>query len=116
MAQAIPFARRIVISWVVSAMARGRDRLFSDICNSPKNVRLADACKAAEKLGFKGRAQSGSHHGFSKTGEMTGLNFQDSGGGKIPPYQAKQLIQMIEKYWDWDNDCLKASTELPKKE
>jgi len=79
-----------------------RDKLLSGICESPKNVRLADACKAAEKLGFNGKAQSGSHHAFSK------INFQDVGGGKIPQYQAKQLIRMIEKYWDWDNNCLKA--------
>jgi hypothetical protein len=51
------------------------------------------------------------HHAFSKSGEMTGLNFQDVGGGKIPQYQAKQLVRMIEKYWDWDNDCLKPETE-----
>jgi hypothetical protein len=92
-------------------MARVRhDRLLSSICGSPKNIRLADACWAAEKLGFKGKGQSGSHHAFSKTGEITGLNFQNAGGGKIPTYQAKQLIQMIEKYWDWDNDCLKGRT------
>lgn len=84
-------------------MARARhDKLLLAICNSPKNVRLADACKAADKLGFTSKAQSGSHHAYSKTGELTGLNFQDIGGGKIPAYQAKQLIQMIEKYWDWD--------------
>jgi hypothetical protein len=41
-------------------------------------------------------------------GENTvGLNFQDCGGGKIPIYQAKQLIQMIEKYWDFENDRLR---------
>jgi predicted RNA binding protein YcfA (HicA-like mRNA interferase family) len=90
-------------------MARVRhDKLLTGICESPKNVRLADACKAAEKLGFNGKAQSGSHHAFSKTGEAMGLNFQDVGGGKIPQYQAKQLIRMIEKYWDWDNNRLKA--------
>lgn len=91
-------------------MARVRhDKLLSSICSSPKNVRLADACKAAEKLGFGAKAQRGSHHAYSKTGDMTVLNFQDAGGGKIPQYQAKQLIQMIEKYWDWDNDCVKRS-------
>jgi HicA toxin of bacterial toxin-antitoxin, len=93
-------------------VARQRvDKLLADICNSPKNVRLSDACKAAEKLGFVSKAQSGSHHAFSKTGEMTGLNFQNAGGGKIPPYQAKQLISMIEKYWDFENNCPKTSTE-----
>ncbi len=93
-------------------MARQRfDKLLSGICDSPKNVRLADACKAAEKLGFKAKRQSGSHHAFSKTGEMTLLNFQDVGGGRIPPYQAKQLIRMIEKYWDFEKDCLRIDAE-----
>ena len=89
-----------------------RDKLLSGICQSPKNVRLADACKAAERLGFVGRGQSGSHHGFSKTGEPVGLNFQDTGGGKIPPYQAKQLKRMIEKYWNFDANRIKTQEEV----
>jgi hypothetical protein len=31
---------------------------------------------------------------------MTILNFQDRGDGKIPTYQAKQLIAMLDKYED----------------
>jgi hypothetical protein len=94
-------------------MARARhDKLLAGICESPKNVRLADACRAAEKLGFGARAQSGSHHGYSKTGEATGLNFQDVDGGKIPQYQAKQLIRMIEKYWNFDANRLKTTEEV----
>src|SRR5258708_4293745 len=94
-------------------MARPRrDNLLSGICTSPKNVRLSEACRAAEKLGFLGRAQSGSHRGYSKTGELTGLNFQDIGGGKIPEYQAKQLIRMIDKYWDFEADRLKTKEEI----
>jgi hypothetical protein len=88
------------------------NKLLSGICNSPKNVRLSDACKAAEMVGFNGRAQAGSHHGFSKTGELAGLNFQDVGGGKIPEYQAKQLIRMIDKYWNFDADRLKTQEEI----
>src|SRR5262249_34005643 len=89
-----------------------RDKLLLGICESPKNVRLADALKAAEKLGFDGKGQSGSHHAFSRTGEPVGLNFQLAEGGKIPPYQAKQLIKMIEKYWDFEEDRLKTPEEL----
>ncbi len=33
----------------------------------------------------------------TKTGEPIGLNFQNR-GGKIPRYQAEQLIAMIDKY------------------
>jgi hypothetical protein len=99
---------------MVSTVARPRrDKLLSGICDSPKNVRLADACKAAEKLGFVGKGRSGtSHHAFSKTGEVTGLNFQDAGGGKIPPYQAKQLARMIEEYWNFDADRPKTQEEI----
>lgn len=94
-------------------MARQRrDKLLSGVCESPKNVRLSDACKAAEKLGFLGKGQSGSHRAFSKTGEPTGLNFQDVGGGKVPEYHAKQLIRMINKYWNFDADRLKTQDEL----
>ena len=88
-----------------------RDKLLSGICESPKNVRLAEARKAAEKLGFAGRT-SGGHHAFSKTGEPVELNFQNAEGGKIPHYQAKQLIVMIEKYWNFDGDRLKTKDEI----
>ena len=55
---------------------------------------------------------SGGHHAFSKTGEVTGLNFQNAGGGKIPSYQAKQLAKMIEKYWNFEADRLKTQDEI----
>jgi hypothetical protein len=94
-------------------MARPRrDKLLAGICDSPKNVRLTDACKAAEKLGFGGKGQSGSHHAFSKSGELVGLNFQERGGGKIAKYQADQLIRMIVKYWNFDQDRLKTTEEI----
>jgi hypothetical protein len=94
-------------------MARARrDKLLSRICESPKNVRLADAESAAEKLGFIGKGQSGSHRAYSKPGEMKGLNFQNCGGGKVPEYQAKQLISMINKYWNFDADRLKTQNEI----
>ena len=46
---------------------------------------------------FRQGAQSGAHWAFARPGEWTLLNFQDR-NGKIPTYQAKQLIAMIEKY------------------
>jgi hypothetical protein len=59
----------------------------------------ADACKIAKVLGFDAKGGKGSHNSFSRTGEPVGLNFQKLKGGKIPPYQAKQLIVMIDKYY-----------------
>lgn len=73
-------------------------RLIDKIRNNPKDVRFEDACKVAEGLGFVGKGGKGSHNSFSRTGERIGLNFQKCGGGKIKPYQARQLIEMIDKY------------------
>jgi hypothetical protein len=74
-------------------------KLIERIKENPKDVRFDDACKVAERLGFSSKAQKGSHHAFARPGERTLLNFQDR-NGKIPPYQAEQLIDMIEKYGD----------------
>jgi hypothetical protein len=79
-------------------MAR-RDRLIQAVRNNPKDVRFGDACKIAEMLGFVRRGGKGSHRVYVKTGEAVALNFQDR-GGRIKPYQARQLIEMIEKYED----------------
>jgi hypothetical protein len=77
-----------------------RQKLIDAIRNNPRDVRFEDACKVAEWLGFTGKGGSGtSHHAFSRSGERMGLNFQDR-GGKIPTYQAKQLIDMIDVYWE----------------
>jgi hypothetical protein len=85
-----------------------RDKLFWAICNNPKDVRFADACKAAEYLGFTAKPKTGSsHHPFARPGEITQLNFQKVSGGKIKPYQGRQLVQMIEKFWDFENGRLK---------
>ena len=67
------------------------------ICANPKQVRFEDACKAAEQLGFIHGGGTGSHRAFVRAGEPVGLNFQNR-NGLIPPYQARQLISMIEKY------------------
>ena len=75
-----------------------REKLIASVKENPKDVRFEDACKIAEWLGFC-RGGRGSHHAYSRRGEPVGLNFQNR-GGKIPLYQAKQLIEMIEKYED----------------
>jgi hypothetical protein len=76
-----------------------RDKVINAIRNNPKNVRFDDACRIARRLGFVGKGRDGSHNAFSRPGEPEGLNFQNR-GGKIPAYQAKQLIAMIDKYED----------------
>lgn len=74
-----------------------RTRLLLAIMASPKQVRFDDACKAATQLGFVHKGGAGSHVAFARTDEPVGLNFQNR-GGFIPPYQARQLAAMIEKY------------------
>jgi len=61
------------------------------------DVRFADACRIAQWLGFIHKGGKGSHRAYQRPGEPIGLNFQNR-GGKIPRYQAEQLLAMIEKY------------------
>ncbi len=70
---------------------------FRAILANPSQVRFVEACKVAEQLGFVHKGGAGSHRAFARAGEAVGLNFQNR-GGFIPPYQARQLIAMIEKY------------------
>lgn len=65
----------------------------------PQGGRFDDACRAAEVLGFTQKSGQGSHRAFARSGEATLLNFQ-SCNGLIPPYQARQLIEMMDKYQD----------------
>lgn len=74
-----------------------RANLIHAIRNNPSDVRFDDACKVAEWLGFVHKGGKGSHRAYQKTGETIGLNFQNR-GGKIPRYQAEQLIAMINRY------------------
>ena len=77
-------------------MARA-DKLFAAIRANPKGVRFGDARRAARLLGFVHEGGRGSHRVFKRAGEPVQLNFQDR-GGSIPPYQARQLARMIERY------------------
>lgn len=72
-------------------------KLLAAIRANPRNVRFKDACRAARSLGFVHEGGKGSHRVFKRKGEPVQLNFQDR-DGFIPPYQARQLSRMIEKY------------------
>lgn len=74
-----------------------REKIITAILNNPKGVRFEDACKIANWLGFTHKGGQGSHRAFAKGGEPALLNFQNR-NGYIPSYQAKQLIEMIERY------------------
>jgi hypothetical protein len=72
-------------------------KLFAAIRANPKRVRFEDACRAARLLGFVHEGGRGSHRVFKRKGERMQLNFQNR-EGYIPPYQARQLAHMIDKY------------------
>ncbi len=74
-----------------------RKKLLTAIRNNPVAVRFEDACKAAEMLGFKHKGSKGSHRTYGREDEPLLLNFQNR-DGFIKPYQARQLILMIDKY------------------
>ena len=80
-----------------------RDKLLAAIRANPKAVRFEDACKVAERLGFTHSGGQGSHRVFGRPDEPDLLNFQNR-SGTIPPYQARQLIRMIDKYGDEDDE------------
>ena len=74
-----------------------RAKLLAAIRNNLRSVRFADACKVAEAIGFVRAGGKGSHTVYAKSGEPTILNFQNR-NGYIPPYQARQLMEMMDKY------------------
>jgi len=74
-----------------------REKLLAGIRNNPKNVRFQDACTAAGLIGFVRAGGRGSHVVYVRSGESMILTFQNR-GGYIPPYQARQLIVMMDKY------------------
>lgn len=73
------------------------EKLITAIRNNPKGIRFVDACKVAELLGFHYKGGQGSHRVFGRQDESKLLNFQNR-DGFIPPYQGRQLIEMIDKY------------------
>jgi predicted RNA binding protein YcfA (HicA-like mRNA interferase family) len=74
------------------------EKLLDDICRKNARIRFAEACKAAELIGFSQKSVRGSHHVYKRDGEIIMLNFQKRNDGKIPSYQMDQLAAMIEKY------------------
>lgn len=74
-----------------------REKQLTALCNNPKAVRFDDACKIAEWLGFKCQGGKGTHRTYGRIDELLLLNFQNR-NGYIPPYQVKQLLEMVEKY------------------
>ena len=73
------------------------EKLLARLRNSSSGIRFEEACKIAERLGFQRKAGQGSHRTYAREDEPLLLNFQNR-GGFIKPYQARQLLNMVEKY------------------
>ena len=73
------------------------EKLLARLRNSLNGVRFEEACKVAESLGFQRKGGQGSHRTYAREDEPLLLNFQNR-GGFIKPYQARQLLNMVEKY------------------
>lgn len=73
------------------------DKRIAGLLANPKAVRFEDACLIAEALGFQWKGGKGSHRTYGYENEPILLNFQDR-DGYIKPYQAHQLIEMVNKY------------------
>lgn len=72
-------------------------KLLEKAINSPQNLRFAEAIKLAGAFGFKLDRVRGSHHILKRAGVSELLNFQNV-GGKVKPYQIKQMLDVCESY------------------
>ena len=72
-------------------------KLLERALNSPQNLRFEEAMKLAEGFGFGLARVRGSHHILKRHGIPELLNFQNM-GGKVKPYQIKQLLEIVETY------------------
>jgi hypothetical protein len=72
-------------------------KLLEKAINSPQNLRFAEVIKLAGAFGFKVDRVRGSHHILKRAGVPELLNFQNV-GGKVKPYQTKQMLEIVENY------------------
>ena len=77
-------------------MSKG-GKLLESIRNNPLDVRFDDACIVAVSLGFEKNGGKGSHVVFGRNDTRDISKFQNR-SGRIPAYQARQLIKMIVKF------------------
>jgi hypothetical protein len=74
-----------------------QEKQLESLRSNLKAVRFSDACKIAERLGFSHQGGQGSHRTYGRPDEPLLLNFQNR-DGYILPYQARQLLAMVDKY------------------
>ena len=64
---------------------------------NPKAVRFEDACRIAEALSLQCKGGQSSHRTYGYQSEPILIKFQNY-NGYIKPYQARRLIEMLNKY------------------
>ncbi len=74
-----------------------RDKRIAELRTNIKGVRFDDACRIAESLSFELQGGHGSHRTYGRHDEPMLLNFQNR-NGYIKAYQARQLLEMVDKY------------------
>ena len=78
------------------------EKLLESARHAPNNVRVNDACRLAELVGFERKRQVGSHIRFKHPGirdnNACAITISARKDGKVPNYQIKQLLGIIEDY------------------
>lgn len=72
-------------------------KLLRKLLAGSKNIRFSEATACAEAFGFRLSRINGSHHIYVHPEIPELVNLQNV-GGKVKPYQIKQLLQLIETY------------------
>ncbi len=72
-------------------------KLLKKLLAGSRNIRFVEATACAEAFGFQLSRTRGSHHIYIHPDIPELVNLQKV-GGKVKPYQIKQLLQLIEKY------------------
>jgi predicted RNA binding protein YcfA (HicA-like mRNA interferase family) len=71
--------------------------LLQKALSSPSNIRFEEAYALERAFGFHLSRVSGSHHIFAHPNVRELVNLQEV-KGKAKPYQAKQLLALVEGY------------------
>jgi predicted RNA binding protein YcfA (HicA-like mRNA interferase family) len=72
-------------------------KLLKKLLASPANARFGDVCGLAEAFGFILSRIAGSHHIYVHPEIPELVNLQEV-AGKAKPYQARQLLTLVERY------------------
>jgi len=62
------------------------------------NIRFSDFVRLVEDLGFVLRRTEGSHRIYKHPDLAEKLNLQPLTNGDVKPYQARQLVRLVEQY------------------